>query len=64
MRHQFFNPEFIRAWHQAFLKAGGTAEFHLLPPFGEIGHLLFSRGMEIWGPIVHQFLQQRGLLKS
>jgi len=56
----YFNPSFSRAWHAAFVKAGGNAEYHLLPPFAENGHTLFARGIEIWSPIVAEFLDKLG----
>ncbi|MBO9538659.1 prolyl oligopeptidase family serine peptidase [Herbaspirillum sp.] len=56
----YFAPVHSKAWHAAFEKAGGTADYHLLPPFGKNGHLLFSNGMEIWSPIVSAFLEKLG----
>jgi dienelactone hydrolase len=56
----FFNPTYSQAWHDAFVKAGGNAEFHLLPPFGKNGHLVFGKGMDVWSPIVGQFLDKLG----
>lgn len=56
----FFGPSFSRSWHEAFVKAGGQAEFHLLPPFGKNGHMLFSSGVEIWAPLVSDFLVKTG----
>jgi len=57
---QYFNPAHSKAWHAAFVKAGGTAEFHLLPPFAKNGHTLFSNGVEIWSPVVSEFLGKLG----
>jgi len=56
----YFNPTYSQAWHAAFVKAGGNAEYHLMPPFGKNGHVLFSKGMDIWSPIVSQFLGKLG----
>jgi len=56
----YFNPNHSQAWHAAFVKAGGNAEYHLLPPFAKNGHTLFSQGVEIWSPIVAQFLGNLG----
>lgn len=53
---QYFNPAHSQAWHAAFVKAGGNAEYHLLPPFATNGHTLFANGMDIWSPIVADFL--------
>jgi len=57
---RYFNPSHSQAWHDAFIKAGGTAEFHLLPPFSDNGHNLFAKGVEIWAPVVAQFLDKLG----
>ncbi len=57
---QYFNPAHSKSWHAAFVKAGGTAEFHLLPPFAKNGHTLFSSGVEVWSPIVSEFLGKLG----
>ena len=57
---RYFNPSHSQAWHDAFVKAGGTAEFHLLPPFSDNGHNLFARGVDIWTPVVAQFLDKVG----
>ncbi|EJL88377.1 dienelactone hydrolase-like enzyme [Herbaspirillum sp. CF444] len=57
---QYFNPSHSKAWHAAFVKAGGNAEYRLLPPFAKNGHTLFSNGVEIWSPIVAEFLGKQG----
>ena len=57
---QYFGPNHSRAWHAAFVKAGGKAEFMLLPPFGRDGHSLFSAGIATWEPLVSQFLSSHG----
>jgi dienelactone hydrolase len=36
----YFPPEFSRRMADAFRKAGGTADFRALPPFGDDGHWL------------------------
>ena len=38
------------------MRVATAALLVLLPPFGEDGHLLFSRGFSIWQPIVERFL--------
>jgi dienelactone hydrolase len=55
---QYFSPTYSKAWHAAFVNAGGNAEYHLLPPFAENGHTLFSNGTEIWSPVVTDFLRK------
>lgn len=57
---QYFNPSHSKAWHAAFVKAGGNADYHLLPPFAKNGHTLFANGTEIWTPVVAEFLGKLG----
>ena len=56
----FFGPELSRRMHEAYTKAGGTAEYHLLPPFGNEGHFLVSSpdGLPLWTPLVGAFLDK------
>ena len=56
----YFSPEYSQAWYTAFNKAGGQAEFKLMPPFAKNGHLLFSSGLSIWEPVVADFLGRNG----
>lgn len=56
----YFGPKHSKSWHEAFVKAGGKAEYHLLPPFARNGHTLFSSGVEIWAPVVSEFLVKLG----
>ncbi len=57
---RFFGPEYTRAWHAAFGRAGGNADYRLLPPFEENGHMLFAHGVEVWEPVVSDFLAHQG----
>ncbi len=54
----FFGPALSRQMAEAFRAAGGSVEYHLLPPFGEEGHFLvqIDAGVPLWGPIVARFL--------
>lgn len=54
----FFGPELSRRMYKTFTASGGRAEFHLLPPFGDDGHRLFSSrgGAEFWGPVVERWM--------
>jgi dienelactone hydrolase len=54
---RYFAPRHARSWYDAFRAQGGSGEFVLLPPFGEDGHLVFSRGLPVWKPIVARFLE-------
>ena len=57
---KYFNPKHSQAWHQAFVKSGGRAEFNLLPAFAADGHTLFTAGAPLWEPIVARFLDENG----
>ena len=54
---RFFGPKHAKNWFQAFRLQGGSGELVMLPPFGQDGHLLFARGLEVWKPIVERFLE-------
>ncbi|MFN4283333.1 MAG: alpha/beta hydrolase family protein [Alphaproteobacteria bacterium] len=60
----FFPPGESRAFHDAYVKAGGVAEYHLLPAFAEDGHTLFARGTPLWTPLVEAFLKARNALPA
>ena len=57
----FFGPALSRRMHQAYTEAGGTAEYHLLAPFGNDGHFLINSpdAIPLWAPLVSQFLDNR-----
>jgi len=61
---QYFAPRYSQEWHAAFVKAGGRAEFKLLPAFGKDGHTLFTGGSKIWEPLVSEFLDANGFPKA
>jgi dienelactone hydrolase len=56
----FFGPELSKRMHQAYTEAGGSAEYHLLPPFGGDGHFLIgsSDSIPLWAPLVGPFLDR------
>jgi dienelactone hydrolase len=57
----FFGPALSRKMHEAYTGAGGTAEYHMLPPFGGDGHFLIDSAdaIPLWAPLVSQFLDKR-----
>lgn len=57
----FFGPVLSKRMHDAFTAAGGRAEYHLLPPFGNEGHFLIGSpdAIPIWAPLVSRFLDER-----
>jgi len=56
----FFGPALSRRMHEAFTAAGGTAEYHLMPPFHDEGHYFigFPDSIPIWTPLVTRFLDR------
>jgi dienelactone hydrolase len=53
---RYFGAKLPRAWYEAFRANGGVGELVTVQPFGDDGHLLFARGIEVWKPIVERFL--------
>lgn len=58
---RFFDAKLAARFHEAFVKAGGNADFTMHPAFDEDGHRLFSRGVALWTPIVDEFLHKNKL---
>jgi invasion protein IalB/pimeloyl-ACP methyl ester carboxylesterase len=56
----YFGPELTKRMHDAFVAAGGNAEYRLLPPFGSDGHFMIDSpdAVPIWSPLVSQFLEK------
>ena len=54
----YFGPELTKRMHEAFIAAGGKAEYHMLPPFESDGHFLIGSpdGIPLWSPLVSKFL--------
>jgi dienelactone hydrolase len=57
----FFGPALSGKMHAAYRGAGGSAEYHMLPPFGSDGHFLIdsANAIPLWAPLVSQFLDKR-----
>jgi dienelactone hydrolase len=57
----FFGPALSKKMHEAYTSAGGNAEYHMLPPFGNDGHFLIGSAdaIPLWAPLVSQFLDKR-----
>ena len=62
----FFRPEIAAALYKSFSDAGGKADFHAMPAFGDEGHHLFGAkgGSDVWGPLVETYLKQQGVLNA
>jgi dienelactone hydrolase len=57
----FFGPALSKRMHEAFTAAGGRAEYHLVPPFGNDGHFFIGSpdAIPIWSPLVTKFLAEQ-----
>jgi dienelactone hydrolase len=55
---QFFSPDVVRTWFDAFRSAGGNGQLVMEPPFGRNGHGMFGvdRAIPIWLPHFQQFV--------
>ncbi|CUT12477.1 bll3470 hypothetical protein [Bradyrhizobium sp.] len=44
--------------HDAFTAAGGSAEYHLMPPFGNDGRFFIDSPdtIPMWSPLLEKFL--------
>ena len=58
----FFGAALSKRMHEAFTAAGGKAEYHLVPPFGNDGHFFIGSpdAIPIWSPLVTKFLDEQG----
>src|SRR5882672_12095653 len=57
----FFGPALSKKMHEAYTGAGGSADYHMLLPFGNDGHFLIGSAdaIPLWAPLVSQFLDKR-----
>jgi len=56
-----FAPKYVALMHNAFTSAGGEAEMPSIGKSGDDGHYLFSESVEIWAPLVEDFLREHDL---
>jgi len=56
----FFGPALSKKMHEAYTGAGGSADYHMLLPFGNDGHFLIGSAdtIPLWAPLVSQFLDK------
>ena len=56
----YFGPDLSRRMHAAYTDAGGHAEYHLMPPFENEGHVFIDspKAIPLWSPLVSQFLEK------
>ena len=57
---RFWGADLPRRWHQAYVAAGGKAEFVSLPAIGADGHGAMITGGVHWRPAVDDFLTRLG----
>ncbi|MGS0891254.1 alpha/beta hydrolase family protein [Burkholderia stagnalis] len=55
---QYFAPDVVRTWFDAFKAGGGQGDLIVEPPFGRDGHGMFAvnRAIPIWLPHFRQFV--------
>lgn len=58
---RFFGPALARRMHDAFVAAGGRAEYVQAPSSGLDGHGYFARAVDDWTPRVAAFVRRIGL---
>ena len=56
-----YGPASVRAYHEGFVRAGGTATLAIFPPIGHDGHILLPGAVSTWQTTVHEFLVRLGL---
>lgn len=56
-----YGPASVRAYHQGFVRAGGTATLEMFPPIGRDGHILLPGEVRAWESVVSEFLTRLGL---
>ena len=56
----YWGEDVPKQWHQAWVKAGGKADFKSLPSIAGDGHLGLDRDMDHWLPLVDAFLNNLG----
>ena len=59
---KYFSAKNARRWHESFVKNGGQAELVMMPAFSDDGHNLFLRGLDLWQPVVDEFLAKHGFV--
>ena len=56
----FWGKDWPRQWYAAYTGAGGRADMSMVPPIGDEGHQLLTRGFATWRPLVDRFLDKAG----
>jgi dienelactone hydrolase len=59
---KYFWPELAQRFDAAFRSGGGQDQFIEAPAFGDDGHSLFNRGIDVWSPMVDAFLKAQNLV--
>ena len=60
----YFGPALTKRMHNAFTAAGGDAEFHMFPAFGDDGHFMIDSAdaVPLWAPVVSRFLEKHSAM--
>ena len=60
---RWFGPHHVRAWFEAFERAGARGKLVMQPPFGEDGHRIFASpaGRRIWTAEFDRFIHEIGI---
>jgi dienelactone hydrolase len=56
-----FAPKYVAMMHDAFTSSGAEAEMPGIGKSGDDGHYLFSESVELWAPLVEDFLRRHNL---
>jgi dienelactone hydrolase len=56
----FWGSDWPRRWYAAYAGAGGRGDMSMLPPVGDEGHHLMTRGFALWRPVADRFLDKVG----
>lgn len=58
----YFAPDLVRAMHKAYTGEGGKAKLVISPRAGH-DHKFFDTGIEVWKPLVIDYLRERKLIE-
>ena len=61
---RFWGPKLPRLWFEAYVDAGGRAEFVSLPAIGEDGHASFMMNRPAWREVFESFLLRAGVFEG
>jgi dienelactone hydrolase len=56
----YWGASLPKKWHEAYVSAGGKAQFQMFPAIGTDGHAMIGTGFGLWRPVVDQFIAMLG----